>query len=77
MNADGTVVTPLTNGLRTAEDPSWSPDARKIAFSSPSCDSYYYYYNGCDVAIFVVGLDGTLFSPLTTSTSAYNPSWRP
>jgi Tol biopolymer transport system component len=77
MNADGTGVAPVTNGFSAAEDPSWSPDGRKIAFSSPSCDVYYYYYYNCDAALFVVGLDGTLFSPLTTSASASNPTWRP
>ena len=77
MNADGTLPAPLTNAFTGAQDPSWSPDGRKIALSSPSCDSYYYYYYGCDAAIYVVGLDGTVHSPLTSPSAASNPTWRP
>jgi len=77
MNADGTFPAPLTNGFFGAQDPSWSPDGRKIALSSPSCDSYYYYYYNCDSAIYVVSLDGTVHSPLTSTLAASNPAWRP
>ncbi|MEO7684655.1 MAG: hypothetical protein ABIU86_12060, partial [Gemmatimonadaceae bacterium] len=77
MNADGTLVAPLTNGLQGAQDPSWSPDGRKIALSTPSCNSYYYYYYRCDAAIFVVGLDGTVHSALTSTSAASDPTWRP
>lgn len=77
MNADGTLIAPLTNGFTGAQDPSWSPDGRKIAMSSPSCDAYYYYYYGCDAAIYVVGLDGTVHSALASTSAASNPTWRP
>src|SRR5687768_16328409 len=77
MNADGTAVTSLTLGLVGAQDPDWSPDGRAIALSAPECDYYYYYYSYCNPRLLVVDLDGTMHAPLTTPSSAANPSWRP
>jgi Tol biopolymer transport system component len=64
MDADGGNQTPGTRG----KDPDWSPDSRRIAFSSQ--DKEYTYQ------IFVMDSDGGNVTQLTTE-SGWSPVWCP
>ena len=81
MNADGTGVTPLTTLRATAASsvsPVWSPDGKKILYTSSRALS------GFDAAItarniWVMNSDGSGSQPLTTLTAASSssPAWSP
>ena len=65
MNADGSGVAPLTNG----SVPAWSPDGRRIAFTS-SRDG--------DPAIYVMNANGSEVMQLTDNSAGdYEPAWSP
>src|ERR1700682_736452 len=69
MNADGSGLTPLTNGPDQEEFPVWSPDGTKIAFFSD---------RGGLVHIYVMNPDGTAVRRLSkdSGTEAL-PAWSP
>jgi len=68
MNEDGGNIQQLTNNdLINDDDPCWSPDGMKIAFSS-------------DGVIYVMNTDGTGLRQLTTPPTSYydySPAWAP
>jgi len=68
MNEDGGNIQQLTkNDLISDDGPCWSPDGRKIAFSS-------------DGVIYVMNADGTGLRQLTTPPTSYydySPAWAP
>jgi TolB protein len=65
MKAYGTGHTKLTNTSVNGEYPAWSPDGKKIAFSSKAGD------------IFVMEADGTKVEQLTRTESLdHSPDWR-
>ena len=69
MNADGSGQRQLTSGKRVDGSPSWSPDGRKIAFSSDR--------NG-NTDICVIDANGSSETRLTDNpASDSNPSWSP
>ena len=69
MNADGTDVTRLTNNVDDDGQPAWSPDARRIAFTS---------VRDGNADIYVVNEDGTETTGLTYhAASDWRPSWSP
>ncbi len=69
MNADGTNEVRLTNNFVKDEDPNWSPDGRKIAFSSRS---------GGNSEVYVMNADGTGLMNLTKNLAHdAAPSWSP
>src|SRR4051794_17281785 len=71
MNSDTTGKTQLTFGASDEDMPTWSPDYKKIAFTSNRRGSY---------ELFVINADGTGLKALTTAangSSDYNPSWAP
>jgi Tol biopolymer transport system component len=69
MNADGTNEIRLTNNFVKDEDPDWSPDGRKIAFSSR---------RDGNSEIYVMNADGTGLMNLTKNPAHdAAPSWSP
>ena len=76
MNADGSNATQLTSaGIIHPHDPTFSPDGTKIAFSygDPSNSGFH--------GIGTINVDGSGFTPLTTSDNAtiddYAPDYSP
>ena len=69
VNADGSGRIQLTGDETAEEDPAWSPDGSKIAFSS--------YRNG-NTDIFVIDADGAGLTRLTfDEASDETPAWSP
>lgn len=70
INGDGSGLQQLTNAGWRNDDPAWSPDGSKIAFTSDRTD-------GTD-DIFVIYSDGTGFNRLTSYPGAdREPAWSP
>jgi Tol biopolymer transport system component len=82
MNSDGTSPVQLTHNTSTDWEPAWSPDGKKIAFSSdrdetdPECT-----INGdliCNSEIYVMNADGTGQTRITTNPAEDDsPAWTP
>ena len=72
MNADGSEQINLTSNDRVDTNPSWSPDRKKIAFSSIRNIGYTLYY-----AIYVMNADGSEPKRLSQGGLASRPSWSP
>ena len=71
MNANGSSRTSLTRSLEVAEkDPVWSPDGRKIAFTSTFADE------GAQPQLYVMNADGSDRTFLRRSP-ALHPTWSP
>ena len=69
MNADGSDVTRLTNNDAEDVQPTWSPDARRIAFVSERDGNWN---------IYVANADGSGTTRLTHhAASDWRPSWSP
>ena len=69
VNADGSEQKILTNNPAVDAKPSWSPDGKKIAFSS---------VRGGNLEIYVMNADGSEQTNLTNNpASDYSPSWSP
>ena len=66
VNADGTDLTRLTSNDRVARSPSWSPDGRRIAFSSSRGHTHS--------SIWVINADGSEMTPLSRGDV---PVWSP
>ena len=71
MNADGTNQTRLTTEAAVERDPTWSPDGKKIAFSSNRDGDY---------EIYTMNADGSGVLQLTDNTELaadIAPRWSP
>jgi Tol biopolymer transport system component len=80
INPDGTGLTPLTSGPGSSFSPAWSPDGRKIAFTSvrddPNLDNCYSTH--CNYEIYVMDADGGNQTRLTSDPSRdRDPQWSP
>ncbi len=69
MNVDGTSETRLTNDSTYDDNPVWSPDSTKIAFTSISIPG--------TSDIYVINSDGSGRTRLTVSGDAFYPTWSP
>lgn len=69
MDADGKNQRNLTNHPAGDSQPSWSPDGKKIAFTS--------YRNSGNIQIFVMDSDGQNPIRLTDEVWDMNPEWSP
>ena len=69
VNADGSIVSRLTDHPETDQAPSWSPDGTRIAF---------WAWRGANAEIFVMNADGTGQTNLTNNPARdANPCWSP
>jgi Tol biopolymer transport system component len=70
MNADGTDQTNITDNSAVDDQPVWSPDGTKIAFTSDRAGNF---------EVYTMNADGSGVTRLTNSPSTYDwqPSWSP
>jgi Tol biopolymer transport system component len=78
-NLDGTDITPLTNIVDGACQPSWSPDGSQLVFISPCLTRGDIVENAYkDSSLYVMNADGSGQKPLTTVPgSDFDPDWSP
>jgi TolB protein len=71
-------LTQLTFNYMDAADPSWSEDGLQIAYSATYCksESFYYYYDDCDVYVLLARTDGRILPSTPLLDRGYNPAWR-
>ena len=75
INADGTDQKQITSIAEGACQPSWSPDGKRLVFTSP-CDRNKEAYPGS--ALYISNADGTGLLPLSTLAGGdYDPAWSP
>jgi TolB protein len=72
VNADGSNLRRLHSTYAGSARPSWSPDGRRIAFSTPAGGTAFH-------DVFVINSDGTGLRNLTKTTGVddYEPAWSP
>jgi serine/threonine protein kinase len=75
INVNGTGRRQITDMVEGACQPSWSPDSKRLIFTSP-CDGNKDYYPGS--ALYIVNEDGSGLLPLPTIKGGdYDPAWSP
>lgn len=70
MNADGSDIRRIAPTSRYRHEPAWSPDGTRIAFTTYRANS----------DVFVINVDGSGETPLTTTTASRlntDPQWSP
>ncbi|MGZ6346900.1 MAG: protein kinase domain-containing protein, partial [Anaerolineales bacterium] len=75
MNADGSNPMQVTNLTFGACQPSWSPDGKRLVFTSP-CSKRQDAYPGAD--LYIINADGSNMTPLETGAEGnFDPAWSP
>jgi TolB protein len=79
MNADGSGQTRLTNSPTVDESPAWSPDGKKIVFTSFRDDPDVATCISCESEIYVMNADGSNQTRLTNTPTQpeLEPDWQP
>jgi eukaryotic-like serine/threonine-protein kinase len=73
INADGSNLRQITNIPEGACQPDFSPDGKRIVFTSP-CDGNTDYYPHS--SLYTMNIDGSGFLPLSTLVGGdYDPAW--
>ena len=68
-------IVPLTNLPAGACQPTWSPDGRRIVFTSPCLGRNETFKNS---SLYIMDADGTDAMPLTSDTGGdFDPAWAP
>ena len=69
------ITTKVTDMPEGACQPDWSPDGKRMVFTSP-CDMNKDYYAGS--SLYIINVDGTGLLPLgTVSGGDFDPAWSP
>ncbi len=69
LNGDGSIKVQLTNSLTSNIQPSWSPDGKRVAFTSHRDDEWN---------IYTIGSDGTDLRKITNDSARQGqPRWSP
>jgi Tol biopolymer transport system component len=78
-NGDGSGVREVpTSGFSNVEAPTWSSDGRRIAFVGIKRQFVYDSWRQLDFdTVYLVNLDGTGLTRLTTGMDAETPTWSP
>lgn len=75
INTDGSGLRQITNMPEGACQPSWSPDATRLIFTSPCEGNLEFYYGS---SLYIINLDGTGLLPLPTMAGGdFDPAWSP
>ncbi len=75
MHDDGSGVRQVTDLADGACQPDWSPDGKRLAFTSPCKGNSQRYENA---SIYLVNLDGTGMTPISTAPGGdFDPAWSP
>ena len=79
VNPDGTANANVTNHPARDTEPAWSPDGKKIAFTSNRVDPDPQTCSSCNTGIFVMDADGTNVQKLTQGMPSADsaPAWSP
>ena len=75
VNPDGTAATTLVAG----HSPAWSPDGKKLLYSTTDCDEFYYYYyqDPCTGGLFLIDPETRNVTELTAANDGLSPTWAP
>ncbi len=75
ISADGSDLYPITNLLEGACQPSWSPDGRRLVFTSPCSTNVDTYPES---SLYIINADGSDIRPLNSAPGGdFDPAWSP